>query len=264
MGLIGILTIGRRGTTHSHRNRLPAIFIRDRRGSAAVEFAIVAMIYVFMLLFAIDGGVFYIGTTVLDLATEQASRVIMINQGANNAGGFTAAPTTAAAFVQLIQTNSFNILGLGNIQVAVQMARPVTGTIRAAGTGFQSIPPVAIPAGTYQYLPGSCTINYATSTTGATTTYTLNSNAGCTAGTCTTANFSLLPAAGQVTGGTDVSSASGSTITNTYTGATFSCSAGQDIVVEAQYTDSTLSKIVAYLFGPITSIIAFQVEPATT
>jgi hypothetical protein len=217
-----------------------------------------------MLLFAIDGGVFYIGTTVLDLATEQASRTIMINQAANNAGGFTVAPTTAAAFTQLVQSNSYNVLTLGNIQVAVQMAGPVTGTVRAAGTGFQAIPPVAIPAGTYQYLPGSCTINYSTSTTGSTSTYTLISSAGCTAGTCTTARFSLLPADGQVTGGTDVSSSSGSTITNTYTAATFSCSAGQDIVVQAQYTDSTLSTLVAYLFGPITSTIAFQVEPATT
>ncbi len=229
-----------------------------------MEFAIVAMIYVFMLLFAIDGGVFYIGTTVLDLATEQAARTIMINQGANNAGAFTAAPTTAAAFAQLVQTNSFNVLTLGNIQVAVQMAGPVTGTVRAAGTGFQAIPPVAIPAGTYQYLPGSCTINYRTSTTGATTTYTLVSSAGCSAGTCTTAYFSLLPAAGQVTGGTDVSGGSGSTITNAYTGATFSCSAGQDVLVQAQYTNTTLSALVAYLFGPINSTIALQVEPATT
>jgi Flp pilus assembly protein TadG len=264
MRLIGFLRTRRRRATQDDFARLPAIFRRDRRGTTAVEFAIVAMIYVFMLLFAIDGGVFYIGTTVLDLATEQASRAIMINQGANNAGGSTAAPTTAAAFTQLVQSNSYNVLTLGNIQVAVQMAGPVTGTVRAAGTGFQAIPPVAIPAGTYQYLPGACTINYSTSTTAGTTTYSLSSSAGCTAGTCTTAKFSLLPASGQVTGGTDVSSTSGSTITNTYTAATFSCSAGQDIVVQAQYTDTTLSKIVAYLFGPITSTIAFQVEPATT
>ncbi len=224
----------------------------------------VAMTYFFLLLFAIEGGIFYLRTTVLDFATEQSSRAIMINQGANNAGIFTAAPTTAAAFKQLIQTNSFNILTLGNIQIAVQMAGPVTGTARAAGTGFQSIPPVTTPAGTYQYLPGSCTINYSTATTGGTATYTLISSAGCTAGTCTTAKFSLLPTNGEVSGGTDVTSTSGSTVTNTYTAATFSCSAGQDIVVQAQYTDTTLSRLVAYLFGPVTSTLAFQVEPATT
>jgi Flp pilus assembly protein TadG len=244
--------------------RLHAGFHCDRSSSTAVEFAIVAMLYVFLLLFAIDGGIFYLQTTVLDLATEQASRAIIINQGANNAGAYTAAPTTAAAFKQLVQADSFGILTLANIQVAVQMAAPVTGTVRAAGIGFQSIPPVATPAGTYQYLPGSCTINYSTSTTAGTTTYTLISSAGCTAGTCTTAKFGLLPASGEVTGGTNVTGTSGSSVTNTYTGATFSCSAGQDIVVQAQYTDSTLSKLVAYLFGPITSTLAFQVEPATT
>jgi Flp pilus assembly protein TadG len=230
----------------------------------AVEFAMVALFYFFVLMFAIEGGILYLRATVLDLATEQASRTIMINQGANNAGGFTAAPTTAAAFKQLIQSNSFTVLALANIQIAVQMAGPVTGTARAAGTGFQSIPPVSSPAGTYQYLPGSCTVNYSTSTTGGTATYTLISSAGCTAGTCSTAKFSLLPTAGEVSGGTDVTSISGSTVTNTYTGATFSCSAGQDIVVQAQYTDSTLMRLVAYLFGPVTSTLAFQVEPATT
>jgi Flp pilus assembly protein TadG len=230
---------------------LAPTFRRDRKGGTAVEFALVGVMYFFVLLFAIAGGTFYLRITVLDLATEQASRAIMINQGPDNAGSFTAAPTTAAAFEQMVQTNSFGVLSFGNIQVAVQMAGPVTGTVRAAGTGFQSIPPVATPGGTYQYLPG-------------TSTYTLNSNAGCTAGTCTTARFSLLPTSGEVQGGTDVATTSGSTVTNTYTSATFSCSAGQDIVVQVQYTDSVLSQLVAYLFGPVTSTIAFQVEPVTT
>jgi len=243
-----------------------AVLRRDRQASTALEFAIVASIYVFLLVFAVEGGIFYLRMTVLDQATEQASRAIMINQGPNNAGAFTAAPTTAAAFAQLIQTDSFGVLNLANIKVAVQMAGPVTGTARAAGTGFQAIPPVASPNnGTYQYLPGSCTINYTTSTTGGATTYTLNSTTSCTAGTCTSAKFALLPASGEVNGGADVTSSAnnGATIINTYTSATFSCSAGQDIVVQAQYTDSTLSKMVAYLFGPISSVIAFQVEPAT-
>jgi Flp pilus assembly protein TadG len=230
-----------------------------------VEFALVGLLYFFVLLFGLEGGIFYLRTTVLDLATEQAARAIMINQGANNAGTFTAAPTTAAAFQQLVQSDSFGVLTLANIKVSVQMAGPVTGTARAAGTGFQSIPPVATPAGLYQYLPGSCTINYSTSTTAGGTTYTLISNAGCTAGTCTTGRFALLPTTGQVSGGTDVTSTgAGGAAVNTYTGATFSCSAGQDIVVQAQYTDTTLATLVGYLFGPITSTLAFQVEPTTT
>lgn len=236
----------------------------DRGGGAAVEFALVGVIYFFLLLAAIEGGCFYVRVAVLDLATEQAARVIMINQGATNAGTFTSAPTTATGFAALIQSDSYNVLSLGNIAVAVQMAGPVTGTTRAAGTGFQAIPPVASPAGTFQYLPGSCTIDYSTTTTGTTTTYALSSSSGCTAGTCTTSRFSLLPGQGEVSGGTDVSSTSGSTVTTTYTGATFSCSAGQDVVVQAEYTDTALTALVSYLFGPIVSTLAFQVEPATT
>jgi Flp pilus assembly protein TadG len=242
-------------------------FQRDRKASTAVEFALVGLLYFFVLIFAVEGGIYYLQTTVLDLATEQAARVIMINQGANDAGTFTIAPASASALESVIQTDSYGVLSLANIQVAVQMAGPVTGTAAVAGTGFAAIPPVATPDGTkYEYLPGSCTINYTTTTAGAATTYKLNSTASCTAGDCTAAaSFSGLPTEGEVSGGTDATStdASGDAV-NTYTGATFSCSAGQDIVVQAQYTGSLLSALVAYLFGPITSTIAFQVEPATT
>jgi len=243
---------------------LAARLRRERKGGTAIEFALVAMLYVFLLLFAIEGGIFYLRSTVLDVATEQISRQIMLNQGANNDGTFTPAPATASAFAARIQADSSGVLALGNIAVSVQMAPPVTGTTRAAGTGFQAIPPVATPAGTYQYLPGSCTVNYSTSTTAGVTTYTLISSSGCTAGTCTTSRFALLPTSGQVSGGTDVTTTSGGTTTNTYTGATFSCSAGQDIVVQAQYTDTALTALVGYLFGPVTATLAFQVEPVTT
>ena len=244
--------------------RLHAMFHRDRRGGTAVEFALVSLMYLFLLLFAIDGGIFYLGTTMLDFATEQASRVIMINQGANNDGSYTVSPASAAAFKQLVQADSFGVLSLGSVQIAVQMAGPITGTAFSNGLGFHSILPLANPDGTYQYLPGSCTIDYATATTAGDTSYSLISSAGCTAGTCATANFALLPSRGEVQGGTDATSTAGGTITNTYTGATFSCSAGQDVVLQAQFTDATLSTLVANLFGPITATLAFQVEPITT
>jgi len=234
-------------------------FRRDRRSSTAVEFALVGLLYFFLLIFALEGGIFYLRITVLDLATEQAARVIMINQGADNNGNFATAPTTptgANSFQALIENDSFDVLTQANIKVEVQMAPPVTGTVRAAGTGFQSIPPAATPDNvTYEYKPGSCEVDYSTSTT----PYTLIKNHGCTAGDCTTANFNLLPAGGgEVSGGTYTASS------NSYTDATYSCSAGQDIVVQAQYTDTTLSALIGYLFGPITSTLAFQVEPATT
>jgi Flp pilus assembly protein TadG len=244
-------------------------FCRDRAGGTAVEFAIVGLLYFFLLIFALEGGIFYLRTTVLDLATEQAARAIMINEGPNNAGTYTDAPATASDFQKLIEADSYNVLTLANISVEVRMAAPVTGTAAVAGTGFASIPPVATPDNTtYQYKPGSCEVNYSTSTTGGTTTYTFGTLGpnGCTAGDCVASqtNFALLPASGEVAGGTDVTTTVNGATVNTYTDATYSCSAGQDIVVQAQYTDSTLSKLIAYLFGPITTTLAFQVEPVTT
>jgi len=237
---------------------------RDRRGSTAVEFAIVGLLYFFLLIFALEGGIYYLRVTVLDLATEQAARVIMINQGEDNNGNFITAPiaaTGANSFQALVEKDSYGVLTQANIAVEVRMAPPVTGTVRAANAGFQAIPPVATPDNvTYQYQPGSCEVDY-TPPSGAVTKYTLNMNHGCTAGDCTAtqANFNLLPA-----GGGEVSGGTYDATTGEYKDATYSCSAGQDIVVQAQYTDTTLSALIGYLFGPITTTLAFQVEPATT
>jgi hypothetical protein len=38
--------------------------------------------------------------------------------------------------------------------------------------------------------------------------------------------------------------------------------AGQDVLVQVQYTDSTLTKLVSFIFGPIISTMAFQAEPS--
>jgi len=257
MSPVGVFGAGRKAARR---------FRQDRRSSTAVEFALVGLLYFFLLIFALEGGIFYLRTTVLDLATEQAARAIMINQVAGNTTGSPAAPTTAAAFIQLIENDSYGVLTQANIEISVQMAAPVTGTVAAPVGGFQSIKPVATPAGLFQYVAGTCTVTYkTTSVNGGAATYSPPTASTCEAnGICTTANFTLLPTDGEVSGGTDVTTTVGTTVTNTYTGATYSCSGGQDIVVQAQYTDTALSALVGYLFGPITSTLAFQVEPATT
>jgi Flp pilus assembly protein TadG len=242
------------------RNR----FQHDRKASTAIEFAIVGLLYFFVLIFAVEGGIYYLQATVIDFATEQASRAIMINQGANNAGVYTDAPQTAALFQALVYNDSSaasdGLLSQANIQVAVQMAAPVTGNA-VTGPGFASIPPVAVPNGSvYEYVPGSCTVDYTTSTVAGVTKYTLVANHGCTDGNCaaTQPSFNLLPVNGELSGGAYDAT------TGKYLNATYSCSAGQDILVQVQYSDSPLSALVAYLFGPITTTLAFQVEPATT
>jgi Flp pilus assembly protein TadG len=267
MGKLGFLTKRGRQLGRS-LEAVAGRFRRDRKSSTAVEFAIVGSVYFFVLFVVVEGGIFYLLTTTLDFATELASRSIMIDQGVNtdNNNSYTAAPATPAALESLIQANSYGVLNVASITVEVQMAGPVTGATRAAGTGFQAIPAVATPDGTtYQFLPGSCTVDYSTtSVNGAAPSYTLNSTGACTTGKCAATYFSRLPNEGEVSGGTDVTTTSGTTVTNTYSNATFSCSGGQDVVVQAQYTDSLLAKLVGYLFGPITSTLAFQVEPAAT
>jgi Flp pilus assembly protein TadG len=211
-------------------------FVRTRRSTTAVEFAIVGSLYVLVLLFAVEGGIFYLKIDILDLATERASRFIILNN-------LTTAPASAGAFASLIANNGNGALTLGNIAVSVRMAAPISGTTAAPVAGFQSLTAAAFTPGTYQYVPGACALstNVATNVT--------------TVGACTGGCQypSVLGAADQ---GYQTTTNNVTTLHQTYT-----CSAGQDILVQVQYTDSTLTKLIAGFFGPVTSTLAFQAEP---
>jgi Flp pilus assembly protein TadG len=211
-------------------------FARTRRSTTAVEFAVVGSLYCLVLLFAVEGGIFYLKVDVLDLATERASRFIVLNN-------LSTAPTSAAAFAALIANNGNGALTPGNVAVSVRMVAPVSGTIAAPAGGFQSLPVSTFTPGTYQYVAGACALT----TNVATGVITV----GACTGSCVYPTTPGLADQGYQTTTNNVT-----TLHQTYT-----CSAGQDILVQVQYTDSALAKLVGGFFGPVVTTLAFQAEP---
>ena len=69
---------------------LPARFWRDRRGAAALEFALVSLPFITMLLFLLELGYDFFAQVCLDYGVQSAARQIQIGaaQGANTAAVF--------------------------------------------------------------------------------------------------------------------------------------------------------------------------------
>jgi Flp pilus assembly protein TadG len=216
--------------------------LRERRSTAAVEFSIVGLFYFVILIFAVEGGIFYIKIDTLDFATEKASRLILLNN-------YTTAPATATAFKTDIASASNGLLKTSSIAVSVQMTPPVSGTTAAPVNGFLNLP-TTFTAGTYQYKDGACPV-------------TTNINTGVvSAGTCTgTCAYSTTGAntIGELDTGYESTAAGVTTLYQTYT-----CGAGQDILVQVQFTDSTISNILGGIFGPFITTLAFQAEPTVS
>jgi hypothetical protein len=249
--------------------------LTEQKSAAALEFALIGVLYFIILLFVIQGGIFFIRVTVLDFATESVSRAILIN---GNPGATATPPLTAAAFAQQVASISHGFLNLANIKVELQMAPPLpTSTLgQGQGTGgFQSIRAYNFPAGgapTYAYTGyGACTVTYQIITyapNGAVQTIGSDiqtSGTNCTGNGCTvspaanTANNEIV--GGIVDGGTPSATTNGGFTTTTFTGGTFTCNAGQDVLLKVQYTDTSLAGLVSKYFGPVQSVLAFQIEP---
>jgi Flp pilus assembly protein TadG len=270
-------------------------FAKDRRSSTSVEFAIVGLIYFTILFFVIQGGIFYIKVTVLDFATEAASRTVLLNQ--NPATTVATPPTTGTAFATLVAQHSFGVLQAANLKVALQIVPPRSvsfnslqgyqgnATSGAAGTyGFTTITPFTFAAGQtapYQYTnPGVCPVNYETQVAdnGATASFlngiapTNGTITACT-GTCLNAGYAAANGNNGQTviiggiaddGSSSISTSTGGghTFTNTvYTDGTYTCYAGQDALLQVQYIDPTLTLLVGKYFGSVVSSLAFQIEP---
>jgi len=264
--------LSRRADSQSHRRRH---VLTDQKSAAAVEFALIGSLYFVILFFVLQGGIFYIRVTVLDFATEAVSRAILIN---DNPGATTTPPVTAAAFAQQVATISHGFLDLSNIKVELQMAPPLPSSTLGQGQGtggFQSIRAYAFPAGgtpSYAYTGyGACTVTYQIITYDPNgTVLSIGSDiqsagTNCTGNGCTvspganTANNEIV--GGIVDGGTASATSSGGFTFTTYTGGTFTCNAGEDVLLQVQYTDSSLVGLIARYFGPVQSVLAFQIEP---
>jgi Flp pilus assembly protein TadG len=97
-------------------------FRRNRHGSAAVEFALVAPMF-FALLFAIiETGLMFFASQVLETATVNSARIIQTGQ-AQTPGSLSASQTTAlteAQFQQYICTQVPVLLNCNNISIDVE------------------------------------------------------------------------------------------------------------------------------------------------
>jgi Flp pilus assembly protein TadG len=215
---------------------------RDRSSAAAVEFAVVGSLYLLLLLFVIEGGLFYLKIAVLDYATEAASRAILLNGNANAP----TPPTTTAQFQTKVAANSFGLLNVTNIVASVQLNDPDGGTYDGgnANAGFQNITPYKFANGAappFQYIYGTCTnVAYQkiVATTGTPATLvsqgsdiqssgTCTGNPVCVASTAATPNNRVIGGTvdGGVISGTTTTTIGGTVFTFTnYKGGTFTCS----------------------------------------
>jgi Flp pilus assembly protein TadG len=88
-------------------------FRRDRRGSAAVEFALVAPVF-FALLFAIlETGIMFLAGQVLQTVTQESARMILTGQAQS-------APYTAAQFATYVCGQVPALFNCNNISIDVE------------------------------------------------------------------------------------------------------------------------------------------------
>ena len=102
---------------------------RERRGAAAVEFAVVGSVFLLLLLLALEFGLILFTQAALDNATAEASRLIMTGQS----GGASQTAFTAAVCSQL-----GGLVPCSAIQVDVQSATSFA-SLTPSGTGASGL-----------------------------------------------------------------------------------------------------------------------------
>jgi Flp pilus assembly protein TadG len=97
-------------------------FRRNRRGSAAVEFALVAPMFFGLLFAIIETGMMFFASQVLETVTQDSARIVQTGQ-AMTPGGISATQTgalTEAQFQQYICSQVPVLLNCNNIAIDVQ------------------------------------------------------------------------------------------------------------------------------------------------
>jgi Flp pilus assembly protein TadG len=101
-------------------------FRRNRRGSAAVEFALVAPLFFGLLFAIIETGMVFFANEVLETVTQDSARIIQTGQ-AMTSGGVSATqtgPLTAAQFQQYVCTQIPALFSCNNIYIDVESYPP--------------------------------------------------------------------------------------------------------------------------------------------
>jgi len=120
--------------------RLLSAIAADRRGAAAIEFAMVAAPFLALMIAILETGLYFFADEVLQTATAQAARAIMTGQA--QSGGM-----TAAQFQNNVCTNAAPMLSCASLYVNAQTFKSfggvaplnplVSGSVNTAALNYQ-------------------------------------------------------------------------------------------------------------------------------
>jgi Flp pilus assembly protein TadG len=123
---------------------------RDRRGAVAVEFALVAPVFILLICIIIDTGMFLFAQGVLDNALRNATRAIQTGSSA----------VTASSFDNILCTSAAPIIPCSQISFAVTSTTTTSGFSTLTpqtpnGSGFLSCTSASL--GSCTFTPGAAT-----------------------------------------------------------------------------------------------------------
>jgi Flp pilus assembly protein TadG len=101
-------------------SRLGRLFLVDRRGATAVEFALVAAPFIALLIAILETCLVFLAQEVLQTATSQAARLIMTGQAQNQS-------MTASQFKQQVCNDAGALFSCSGIYVNVQTSTSFGG-----------------------------------------------------------------------------------------------------------------------------------------
>jgi Flp pilus assembly protein TadG len=103
--------------------RAAAAFARRQEGSHAVEFALVAPIFIVLIFATAQAAIIYLAEAYLETATEEAARLVLTNQ---------AGSMTASQFQTALCNNITTLFTCSNIMVNLAPATSETSIVTAA------------------------------------------------------------------------------------------------------------------------------------
>jgi Flp pilus assembly protein TadG len=115
--------------------RAAAAFARRQDGGPALEFALVAPIFIVLLLATLQVAIIYLANAYLETAAEDAARLVLTNNAVTTTtanGQTTTMPMTAAQFQAAVCSEITTLFTCGNIKVGLTTASSTTSISTAA------------------------------------------------------------------------------------------------------------------------------------
>jgi Flp pilus assembly protein TadG len=115
--------------------RAAAAFARRQDGGPALEFALVAPIFIVLLLATLQVAIIYLANAYLETAAEDAARLVLTNNAVTTTtanGQTTTTPMTAAQFQAAVCSEITTLFTCSNIMVSLTPATSTTSISTAA------------------------------------------------------------------------------------------------------------------------------------